>query len=226
MMAFLPTVLFLGLGACLSSGGPLPLMAEEINQTLSPEHVALQAGDLLEVRFAEEMEWNHQTEVRQNGMASFYLLDEVAVAGMSLEQLDVLLEERYTSHLVDPKLTIAVIAAAPRHVTVMGEVQKPGEIEISGKRISFLEALGKAGGPRLDSASPNATLLIRWMPETQTQQVWKIDAHWDHWGQGPPLLLQPYDIIFVPNKPIVDANIWVDRYIRKMIPIPSFGGLM
>jgi hypothetical protein len=34
------------------------------------------------------------------------------------------------------------------------------------------------------------------------------------------ILLQANDLIFVPNTPIDDVNIWIDQYIRLMIPFP------
>jgi hypothetical protein len=37
------------------------------------------------------------------------------------------------------------------------------------------------------------------------------------------VFLQARDVVFVPNTAIDDVNIWVDQYIRKMIPIPGFG---
>jgi hypothetical protein len=31
--------------------------------------------------------------------------------------------------------------------------------------------------------------------------------------------LKAFDIVFVPRSPIADVNVWVDRYLRKNIPV-------
>ena len=49
---------------------------------------------------------------------------------------------------------------------------------------------------------------------------WLIDARIEHWGVAPPVYLQPNDLVFVPNTNIDDANIFVDKYIRQMLPFP------
>ncbi len=51
-------------------------------------------------------------------------------------------------------------------------------------------------------------------------QTWKIDASVDEWDAEESILLQAHDVIFVPAKPVVHVNDWIDRYIRRNLPVP------
>ena len=105
----------------------------------------------------------------------------------------------------------------------MGEVGTPGEIEIGNDgRLTLLEAIGQAGSFNRRSAYLAATLLVRWDPSEQKQLAWRIDARPDHWDAQVPILLQPFDVVYIPNTPVWGAGIWVDNWIRRMIPLPFF----
>ena len=50
--------------------------------------------------------------------------------------------------------------------------------------------------------------------------AWKIDCSIEQWSSTKAIWLQPGDIIFIPNKTVDKVNIWIDQYIRRMIPLP------
>ena len=39
-------------------------------------------------------------------------------------------------------------------------------------------------------------------------------------GTNSDLFLAPYDLVLVPSSDVSDVNVWVDQYIRRMVPIP------
>ena len=86
--------------------------------------------------------------------------------------------------------------------------------------MTFPEALARAGGPKKESAALASTMLIRWSAGTGKQLAWKLDARPEQWTGQTPLYLQPYDVIYIPNTPVDEVAIWVDNYIRRMIPFP------
>ena len=103
----------------------------------------------------------------------------------------------------------------------MGEVLRPGEFPLGpDRRLTLVEALARAGGARKESAHLASTMLLRWSASTGKQLAWKIDARPEEWTGSVPLYLQPYDVVFVPNTTVDDVAIWVDNYIRRMIPFP------
>ena len=195
-------------------------VATEINATLHTGPFVIGAGDVLEIRFNNRTEWNQSVRVRPDGRSTFPLLEEMVAGGNTLAQLQEKLTREYAKILQQPDISLNVSAVAARHVVVMGEVRDPGEIAIEGSRMSLVEAIGRAGGPIKETALLTNVLLVRWAPEHNRQMAWRIDARVDYWGAPVPLLLQPYDVVFVPNTPIDNVDIWIDQYIRRLLPFP------
>lgn len=221
-----PLVLFLALAGCAAPQNgpdprPIPRIAEEINATLREKPLRLAPGDELEVVFPRLPEWSHATGVQEDGSASFLFLDRMEVAGLSLDELDARLTSAYSTYANEPDVTLFVRLRGAESAVVLGEVLDPGEVPV-GSGLTLLEALGLAGGPRKDSARLGTTLLVRWDPSENRVLAWNIDARQEHWFSPVPILLQPHDVVYVPNTPIDRVNIWVDKYIRQMIPLPGF----
>lgn len=210
------------LNACQSAGGPsLSEIAGTINATLEPDTVVLGVGDELALRFPYSVAWNQEVTITTDGSASFIAVGRLIVAGMSIGQLSETLSESYSRIFEDHELDVMITARGARMVYVMGEVHEPGEFEVAADgRLTLLDALARAGGPLKSSAYLAHTLLIRWSPTTRTQLSWTIDAREEHWQGSEPVYLQPYDLVWVPNSPVDDVNIWIDKFIRQMIPVP------
>ena len=86
--------------------------------------------------------------------------------------------------------------------------------------MTLIDGLARAGGHPKATALLKQVLLVRFMPDSNTWRSWKIDARPDEWGAANQILLQANDFVYVPNTPIDDVNIWIDQYIRLMIPFP------
>jgi protein involved in polysaccharide export with SLBB domain len=205
---------------CASTGKPLPDVAGEINATLDRGSLALVPGDSVDVRFVHMPDWNHEVRVRPDGRAAFLLLGDMDVIGLDFDTLRRRLEEAYGKDLQQPDLSVLAHDVAPRVVIVQGEVHRPGDVPITNGRLTLIEAIGKAGGPLKETAYLEDTILLRWLPKEKRQVAWKIDASVDFWGNPTPIYLQPFDVIFIPNKPIDRVDIFVDQYIRRLIPLP------
>jgi polysaccharide biosynthesis/export protein len=214
--------LLLALCACQSAGGPsLSRIAPVINATLEPETVVLSVGDELEVRFPYSPTWNQTVQITSDGSASFMAIGRLIVAGMSLGQLTNALSESYSPIFEDHELDVVLKTRAARMVYVMGEVEDPGEFELEpDRRLTLLDAIARAGGPRKESAYLAHTRLVRWNASTGQQVTWMIDAREENWDGPEPVYLQPYDLVYIPNTPVDKVAIWVDNYIRRMIPFP------
>jgi hypothetical protein len=64
---------------------------------------------------------------------------------------------------------------------------------------------------------------VRWDAQSHSQLAWKIDARPKHWGgKQAAVVLQAHDVVYVPNTFIDEVDIWVDNYIRRLIPLPLF----
>jgi protein involved in polysaccharide export with SLBB domain len=212
-------LLALVLFGCSSRGTPLPDVAPEINSTYQAGIFVLAPGDLLTIAF-EEDRVPYETPVLPDGKASFHQLGDIHVAGLTVDQLDQVLTQQYGDFLEVPGLSVTVQELGERSVAVMGQVKNPGAIQIQGGRMSLLDALGHAGGPNSTTANLKDVMLVRWLPIEQRVRAWHMNAHRDYWGEADPILLQPFDVLYVPETAIVSVNTWVDQYIRRMLPFP------
>jgi protein involved in polysaccharide export with SLBB domain len=162
-------------------------------------------------------------------MASFLKIDaDLRVEGLTVPELDRRLTEAYAKVLpattpADVTVLVTHMAAlAQRNVVVIGEVKRPGAVQITNPRLTLVDAIGLAGGPDTTSAKLSHLVLMRWVPELRLQKSWKIDARQERWVAPVPVYLQPYDVIYVPSTAVTKANLWIDQYIRRMIPLPGF----
>jgi protein involved in polysaccharide export with SLBB domain len=215
------TALLLAACATTPAGRNLMEITPEINATREPETVVLAVGDQLDVRFAYAPTWNQEVEIAPDGSAAFLGVGRLIAAGLSPGALNQSLSQAYARLFENPELSVSVKALGARNVYVMGDVNKPGEVVLGpDRRLTLVEALARAGGPIKETAFLSHTLLIRWSASKGEQLAWKIDARPENWIGAVPLYLQPYDVVYVPNSPVDEVAIWVDNYIRRMIPFP------
>lgn len=193
----------------------------------APERLAkdyrIQAGDQLDIRFYNNPELNEEVTVRPDGRISLQLAPEIMAARATPAELSQRLVQAYSAELRDPKATVIVRSFGSNRVHVGGEVGRPGVINLLGS-MTVMQSVAEAGG-FLDTARRGEIIIIR-KGEDRKPLIFTVDI--DKAIEGADLsqdaYLKPFDIVFVPKSPIADLNVWVDQYIRRMIPIPfGFG---
>jgi len=204
---------------CSAHGRPLAEITPEINATLDGGPSRITPGDTLIARFPDKTDWEQSVKVRPDGQASFLAVGEFQVGGLTMPEAETKLRQAYTAVFPQLQMSLGTAELAPRNIYVFGEVREPGAFPID-RQVSLIEAIGLAGGPIKQTALLENTLLVRWVSQERRQRTWNIDAGVESWNAPNPLLLQPYDVVFVPNTAIDDVNIWVDQYLRLMIPFP------
>lgn len=206
---------------CGYAGARLSELAPQINMTLDQDILTLAPGDTVAIQVALLGEWNQDVTIDNEGKAVFLGVPEpVQVAGLTVHELRQELEQRYGSFLSNPRVGVFVRQYALRQAVVMGEVNSPGPVDIQGGRMTLIEAIGRAGGHRKDSARLKNILLVRWSKDQQKQLAWKIDARPEQWEVSAPVYMQPNDFVYIPNTVIDKVDIWIDKYIRQLIPFP------
>ncbi len=225
--ALAASLLLATLTSCTSPGTPIPEIAQEINATRETGPMRFVPGDRLSVRFASNPALDQRLDVRPDGRASFLMVGEIAVAGKTAAEMAKELTAAYADKLntVDLSVNIdtSVLATqldSPRRIFVLGEVQMPGAFPYNGEEITIPKALAAAHGFDKTSAALQAMLLVRWLPKENGYRGWKIDAEPEFWGSPNQVFLQPGDVLYVPNTTIDKVDIWVDKYIRQLIPFP------
>ncbi len=155
------------------------------------------AGDVLDVDVFGLDELDRKVRVQRDGQISLPLLGVFSVAGLNLEDAELLIAGMLRDRRLvrDPQVSIFVEELISRAVTVQGAVVDPGVYQLIGSR-SLLEILGEAGGVREDSGTE--VLVLR----TEAGAERKLDLDLEALIAGEDLSLnvrlRPGDVVMVP----------------------------
>jgi polysaccharide export outer membrane protein len=112
---------------------------------VSPEYT-LGPGDILDVTVFGNEDLSRTATVQTNGAITVPLLGEVAVAGLSIDEVKGRLQELYgRDYLVNPQVEVRVREYVSQSVIVVGEVVTPGKKPLKGST-RLIDALVEAGG--------------------------------------------------------------------------------
>jgi polysaccharide export outer membrane protein len=181
-----------------------------------PEVTLIEPGDQIEVNFRYWPELNTTQTVRQDGMISLQLIDDVKVGGMTPEQADEQITKLYEGELVDPVLTVIVQTNFNDRIFVGGQVNAPGVI-VMPTRLTALEAIFEAGGFDWVSAEAETVLVIRHVDGKRYVKTLNLEKALEE-PETDAFYLAPSDIVYVPRTKIFKANQFVDQYIDQIIP--------
>jgi protein involved in polysaccharide export with SLBB domain len=186
-------ILTLALAGCSGSRPPPPdLPPVERNTTLGP-------GDLLTIEVVGEKELPKEYQVFSDGTIEFPYLDKVPVAGLEPHQVVDTIKAKLKEQkiLVDPKITLVVKAYASKSVSMIGQVQKPGQIPWS-EGLTLLKAVSQVGG-FTQLANSNQVILIRKAKDGRMLRVLvSVDAIIEN--SQPDIPLQAGDTIKVEQR--------------------------
>lgn len=186
--------------------GPIPLADYRI-----------QAGDQLDIKFFYNSELNESVAVRPDGRISLQLLGDITVHDMTPSQLENMLEERYSSQLAIPEVSVIVRSFNMHKVFVDGHVMKPGALPLVGY-MTVMQSISQAGGLR-DGARRKEILVIRRNHLGRPVVIrLNLDKAMTGEDMNQDLYLAPFDVVFVPRSTIGNVNQFVDLYIRKNLP--------
>ncbi|RME94729.1 MAG: hypothetical protein D6772_14200, partial [Bacteroidetes bacterium] len=129
--------------------------------------------------------------VDREGFIDFPILGRIPVAGKTLEAVKLDLRDRLAAYLKEPVVNIRFLNFK---VTVLGEVNTPGVVRLTNKRVTLLEALGMAGDLS-HYANRNNILVIR--EEAGERTYTRLDLQSDEIFTSPYFYLQQNDVIYV-----------------------------
>jgi len=176
----------------------------------------IKAGDSLEIRFYKTPELNAKVPVRPDGKISLELVGDVEAAGRQPAELAGTLTERYATELEHPRVSV-IVRTFGGQVYVQGEVKSPSAPPFA-LGMTALQAISVAGG-FAETAQPNSVILIR-LVEGQ-YHGYRLALRDALLGKDPSqdVLLKPADILHVPRSWIANADLFVDQYFRKLVPV-------
>ena len=145
-----------------------------------------------------------------NGDIYFLLLGKFHVAGLTVKEIRDMLQEKVDNYLDNTAVFVKLVG---RNITVLGEVDQPGQHRMIKNRLSIFEALGTAGDIT-DWGNYKEVMLIRETPEGKL--VENIDL------LNPNLIYSPYYYI-LPNDVLY---VKLDTKVRGTKNVAPFTGLI
>jgi polysaccharide export outer membrane protein len=191
-------------------GEPVNPAVEEINRSLNllaqqsstaPSDYQLGPEDFLKITLYNvppgESITPRETVVRvsQEGKINLPLVGDLSVAKLSTFELERLLRERYEKYLRNPQIGVQIVEHRSQQVSVLGAVQKPGVLQLTGPR-TLVDVLAMAGG--ISPKAGNQVHVISRGPEGRQSEVIDLFAL----ATNPAMLNRPLqggDVVNVPE---------------------------
>ncbi len=190
----------------------------EARMSSEPEY-RIGVGDELQIKFAYNPELNEEhIPVRPDGRISVPLAKQIRAAGLTPEELENVLSQKYAAELKKPEVTVIVRGFNAQRVFVDGEINRPGLLPLMGP-LTVLQSIAQSGGFK-DTARVNEVLVIRRTQPKPLVSILNLEKAQNNEDMGQDIYLMPNDVVYVPRSKIANVDLFVDLYIRRLIPFP------
>jgi len=217
-------------GFALAGCGPLLKNATPMSEVQQDDQLRanglylIARGDEVDIVHLVDTDYNAVVSVKPDGNISVPGIPmEVPAAGRTTKDVVTDLADLYRKYafIKQPNFSIIVRNFASQQVFIGGEVQHPGYLELPSGDRSVFQLLMAAGG-MLPTARTNEIIIVR-KSVSGKQMTFSVNTDKIVSGEDPSqnVTIHPLDTIFVPRSDIVNADIWVDQYIRQMLPVPG-----
>ena len=172
-----------------------------------PDERILSPGDKITISI-----WGHddlsigsinQAFVTQEGTGRWVALDKagevnlprlgkVRLGGYNTKEAELQLSKLYTVHIVDPIINIRILN---HFVTILGEVESPGQYSMDGEAMRLIELLGKSGGFSKYAEMSNVQL-IRYIQGKPYN--FRIDLTSFEEFNNKNAFIKPDDVVYIP----------------------------
>ena len=156
--------------------------------------------------------------IDKDGNIDYPVLGKIKLIGLTVEEAKELFKKKFEDgNLL--KNPVVIIRITNFRITIAGAVNSPGVYQVSGERISILEALGMAGDLNIKGRRDNI-LIVRDFNGTKTYS--RVDLTNKEIFNSPVYYLTQNDYVYVePNNSAV-SNASGDSRINTIITITSF----
>lgn len=138
---------------------------------------------------------NMRYTVDENGNVDLPGIGRIEVGGLTRSEAAARIQAKYRDGVLND--AVVTVAAYNRYVTVLGEVARPGQQEITRDNITILEAIGRAGDLTITGQRKQIKVIRQEGSESHT---YYIDLTSKDFFKSPVYNLQQNDIVYVaPN---------------------------
>jgi polysaccharide export outer membrane protein len=160
-----------------------------------PTDYVIGPEDMLQITVWKNDTLSKAVPVRPDGKISLPLLHDIQAAGLTAMQLRDKIAGALAEFMPNPEVSVIVSDVRSFRVSVLGEVQRPGVLQLRSDT-SILEAIAMSGGFR-DFASPSKIIIFRKDSYGNTHKL-SFNYNRAMRGQEDNLALKSGDVIVVP----------------------------
>lgn len=136
----------------------------------------------------------HTYLVDPEGYINFPVLGKMQIIGLSKQEFSDLLQNKIAKYVKDPIVNVQIVNYK---VTLMGEVVRPGTINIRNDRLSIIDAIGQAGDLTINANRKNI-MIIREI--NGKKEFGRIDVTDPALFASPYYFLRQNDVVYIePN---------------------------
>jgi len=132
--------------------------------------------------------------INSQGDIRLPLVKKIHLAGLTQTEAEEKIEEKFKKYIKSPDVYFEVLN---KRAYVVGEVNRPGEIELINEKISLIQLLSKAGDLK-DSANREAIMILRGGKDGVRSEIVNLTDF--NSLKTANLMIRPNDIVYVlPN---------------------------
>ena len=167
----------------------------------------LALADRVRISVYQEEDLASLTRIDARGRVNLPLIGEINIGGLTVIEAQAVIENAYKDgrFLRNPQVTVSVEEYAPREVSIQGQIRNAGRYTLPiESTLTVVELVTKAGGIT-DIGKGSAVTVTRLLPDG-TKKVFTVDVDSvirgkkDSKTDDSALLLQPGDIVYVPER--------------------------
>ena len=166
----------------------------------SPEEREYRIGatDILRITVWRNEELSIDIPVRNDGMISVPLLDDVRAEGLTPLELKEVLTREFSEYITAPDVTVMVIQMNSRFVSVIGAVPNESRVPLT-RDLRVLEAIATVGGFDTFAQKDDVRIVRRNADGSESEFRFDYDAYIKGKAPGTNIVLRHGDTIIVPE---------------------------
>jgi polysaccharide biosynthesis/export protein len=179
------------------------------------EYVAA-PGDHLDIVVRRVPEATRSVTVRADGRITLPLVNDVAVRGLTTEEIDAKLTSMLSKRLVNPEVTVIAAQVHEPTIYVGGEVNMAGAVPLRNAATA-VQAISLAGGLKR-SAAARSIVIIRLGEDGTIETLPVVTTGRSQHGPYEALAQTPLfedDIVFVPENGRSQVTRFIDDFINR-----------
>jgi polysaccharide export outer membrane protein len=163
---------------------------------------ALGPGDAIRVTVFQNPDLTTEATVSADGTVAFPLLGEVKVAERTPIEAGKLIADRLRQRklVLDPQVSVTLVALRSRQVAVLGAVAKPGHYPLEASHTRVTDLLALAGG--VNDAGDETVVVVTNRSGSPERIEIDVPAMYESGNLEANIELQPGDTLFVPSAPV------------------------